>query len=54
MINEKNNIFKYIILKGFHVKYVKNGNKTCLIFNQDEMDSKNGIKSKYQEFKTFI
>jgi hypothetical protein len=38
MINERNNIFKCIILKEFHVKYVKRNNKTCLIFNQDEMN----------------
>jgi hypothetical protein len=40
--------------KKFHVKYVKNDNKTCLIFNQDEMNPKNEIKSKFQELKTFI
>jgi hypothetical protein len=51
---KENSIFEYITLKEFHVKYVKKDNKTCLIFNQDEMNSKNGIKSKYQELKTFI
>jgi hypothetical protein len=53
MIN-KSNIFECIILKEFHIKHVKRNNKTCLIFNQYEMNSKNGIKSKYQEFETFI
>jgi hypothetical protein len=39
LMKEKN-IFEYFILKEFHVKCVKSSNKTCLIFNQDEIKLK--------------
>jgi hypothetical protein len=51
---KEKNIFEYIALKEFNVKYVKNNNQTCLVFNQSEMNSKNEIKSKYQELKISI